>query len=217
MSSTAKLAANRSNAKLSTGPRTSEGKTLVARNACKHNLTSINIAIPAEDRRDFEALIHELTLDLKPLSTLEAALVEQAAYAEWKLLRIARWESEIITAALHSAAAHCQKLFGKTPEEALARLHRYESQTRRAWHNTLKELRIQQRIRAAAALAKPSVSKIMQNLLKSNELQVIPENNETNPVAPAPGEALGLPRPNSPERLPEVSATATVSAPDAQR
>jgi hypothetical protein len=184
MSSTARLAANRTNAQLSTGPRTADGKTLVARNACKHNLTSLNITIPNEDRRDFEALVHELTIDLKPLSTIEAALVEQAAYAEWKLLRIARWESEIITAALSNATAPCQKLFGNTAGEALARLHRYEAQTRRAWHNTLKELRIQQRIRAAAALAKPSVAKMMQNILKSNDLPVISKNNETNPMTP---------------------------------
>jgi hypothetical protein len=183
MTSQAKLTANRANAKLSTGPRSPEGKIVVAQNASKHNLTSIQITIPDEDRREFQTLVHELTVDLKPLTSVETALVQQAAYAEWRLLRIARWESEIITAALSNRTAPAQRLFGKTSDEALTRLHRYETQIRRAWHNALKELRLQQRIRASAPIPKPAVSKIMAKVFKSMELHNNSENNQTNPTA----------------------------------
>ena len=139
MLSKSKLTANRNNSQLSTGPRSLTGKTVVARNACKHNLSSVNITIAGEDLEDFHALLRETTFDLSPLSTIENALVQQIAYAEWKLLRIARWETDLIDATLAGRIAACQTLFGKSPDESLARLHRYESQVRRAWHAALRE------------------------------------------------------------------------------
>jgi hypothetical protein len=180
MSSNSKIDANRRNSQLSTGPRSDAGKSVVARNACKHNLTSLNIAIAGEDLDEFHILLHETAIDVAPRSTIENALVQQIAYAEWKLLRIARWETEIISAAMSRREAYCQKLFGETPAEALTRLHRYEAQIRRAWHTALREIRIQQEL--APPAPQPFVDPA--TMLETKESLPEPEIDETNPNTP---------------------------------
>jgi len=51
MSSEAKVTANRRNAKKSTGPRTLEGKAIVAQNAIKHGFLAKQDLIAGEDPR----------------------------------------------------------------------------------------------------------------------------------------------------------------------
>ena len=177
MPSNSKIDANRRNAQLSTGPRSDAGKSVVARNACKHNLSSINIALAGEDLEEFQILLQETAIDLAPRSSIENALVQQIAYAEWKLLRIARWETEIINAAISRREAYCQKLFGETPAEALTRLHRYESQVRRAWHAALREIRVHQKSAASSSAAPP-----LPTPLKQNDLPLDAEIDKTNPT-----------------------------------
>ena len=185
MPSNSKIDANRRNAQLSTGPRSEAGRSVVARNACKHNLSSINIALAGEDLEEFQILLQETAFDLAPRSTTESALVQQIAYAEWKLLRIARWETEIINAAMSRREAYCQKLFGETPAEALTRLHRYESQVRRAWHAALREIRVHQKSAASYSAPPPPLP----TPLKQNDLLLNPEIDETNPT-PLPSSQL---------------------------
>jgi hypothetical protein len=48
MTSTKQIEANRRNALASTGPRTQEGKAIVARNAVKHGLTAQSVLLPDE-------------------------------------------------------------------------------------------------------------------------------------------------------------------------
>src|SRR5687767_14738584 len=185
MPSNSKIDANRRNSQLSTGPRSDAGKSVVARNACKHNLTSLNIAIAGEDLEEFQILLHETAIDLSPRSTIENALVQQIAYTEWKLLRIARWETEIINAAMSRREAYCQKLFGETPAEALTRLHRYEAQIRRAWHTALREIRIQQKFGTSASQPIPAPRAIV---LNQNDVLSAPEIDETNPNSRNPAQ-----------------------------
>ena len=142
MATQAQFTANAENAQHSSGPRSEAGKQIVSRNAVRHNLSSIRPILATEDQTQFEHLLFECKLDLGPHTHTEHTLVEQVAYAEWKLLRIAQWETQIIDAALSNQQAPCQILFGKSPEESLTRLHRLEAGVRRAWHNALRELRV---------------------------------------------------------------------------
>src|SRR5687768_12278141 len=180
MLSRSKLLANRSNSKLSTGPGSDGGKSVVASNACKHNLTSVKIAIAGEDLTEFQVLLHENHHRPFSRSSVESALVEQIAYAEWKLRRIARRETEIINDAMSRREAYCQKLFGETPAEALTRLHRYEAQIRRAWHTALREIRIQQE--QAPPAPQPFVDPA--TMLETKESLPEPDIDETNPKTP---------------------------------
>jgi hypothetical protein len=54
MSSQARQTANVSNARLSTGPSTPEGKARSSQNARKHGLTAAQFVIAAEDREAFD-------------------------------------------------------------------------------------------------------------------------------------------------------------------
>ena len=88
MASEKQLAANRANAKRSTGPRTEEGKGRSRLNGWKHGLAADDIVICHEDPRALEALRTELLEQLAPRPGLETMLVERIAAQEWRLRRI---------------------------------------------------------------------------------------------------------------------------------
>jgi hypothetical protein len=90
--------------------------------------------LSGEDLEAFRVIVHEIGSDLRPPTQVERTIVEKIAYAEWRLTRIAVWETQLIDAALAGESAPCMTLFGKSPDEALARLQRYEAQIQRAWH-----------------------------------------------------------------------------------
>ena len=77
MTSEKQVAANKENAKKSTGPKTEEGKTLVAENAVKHGFLSQKLFLPRENPTVFATLHDELQLALRPRGLLELTLVEK--------------------------------------------------------------------------------------------------------------------------------------------
>jgi hypothetical protein len=121
-------------------------------------------------------------------------LVEQVAFAEWKLLRIAQWETQIIDATLANQQAPCEKLFGKSPDDALARLHRHEASVRRAWHNALRELRQMKKLNHSPAQVQDRSEYII-SVKQRMEKVVKIADSKTNPVAssPAPAAAPATP------------------------
>jgi hypothetical protein len=90
------IAANRSNALKSTGPRTSEGKAAVRHNALRHGLLAQDIFISAgdgrEDPEEYATLLEDLRDALQPDGRLELIMVEKIAVAYWRLRRAARAE-----------------------------------------------------------------------------------------------------------------------------
>ncbi len=91
------LEANRRNAKLSTGPKTPEGKQRMKWNALKHGLLAKSVIIPDlegfENQTEFESLLQQLHGELNPVGILEEMLVEKIAVAYWRLRRAVRAES----------------------------------------------------------------------------------------------------------------------------
>jgi hypothetical protein len=81
MTSPKQLEANRRNAKLSSGPKSTEGKARSSRNALKHGLVSSEIVI-----WDVEA-------ELQPNSTIERELVDHLAGLLWRRRRIPALEA----------------------------------------------------------------------------------------------------------------------------
>src|SRR5580704_3393505 len=66
-----RVEANRRNARRSSGPRTSEGKARVARNAIKHGFFLAQERWTSRQHRDFEEILDGLRDDLKPQGILE--------------------------------------------------------------------------------------------------------------------------------------------------
>jgi hypothetical protein len=95
VSSDQQITANRRNAQLSTGPRTSAGKAKVSVNALKHGLTGHQVVLPNENPDEFESFRTGLLADLAPRGDLEVALAERIVIAIWRLRRVPIFEAEL--------------------------------------------------------------------------------------------------------------------------
>ena len=146
MLSQARLAANAANARLSTGPRTLEGKARSAQNARKHGLTARDVVVATEDREEFEELQASLYEELQPHGVLEQTIFNLALAASWRLLRITR-----IEAGLGEPDAGIDPLADDGLDRTLTRLARYEANAQRSLYRAVKELRDLQTNRALRA------------------------------------------------------------------
>jgi hypothetical protein len=91
-----RAAANRANARKSTGPRTSEGKVRSAMNAVKTGCFARTPLLPGEEPGELEAYIAEIIEDLNPATAVERDLAERVAGLSWRRRRLWRAEEEII-------------------------------------------------------------------------------------------------------------------------
>ena len=114
MTTNAQIKANRKNAKKSTGPRTEEGKTRVAKNALKHGLLARDTVLPGEDPADFDSQLSALEADIQPANSLEFELVRQIADAQWRMRRLTRLETGFLAAALDETRRYMEK---RRPDE----------------------------------------------------------------------------------------------------
>jgi hypothetical protein len=95
MTSDSRRAANRRNAKKSTGPRTAAGKASSSRNALRHGLLARHTCLPDEDEQEFQWLRERVFADLQPVGVLEEACCDRIADAIWRLRRAGRLEREV--------------------------------------------------------------------------------------------------------------------------
>ena len=105
MTSEARIAANRQNAQLSTGPRTAAGKKRSSLNGLTHGLRSEEVVLPTESRDQFDSFLAAWMDDWQPPTETRRFLVERAAVAAWKLRRCMRNEANRQTARALEAAA----------------------------------------------------------------------------------------------------------------
>ena len=80
-----------------TGPKTTEGKRIAARNATTHGLFARDVVLPrlGEDPQAYEAFLAELTHQLNPKNLLEQHYAEKIAAASWRLRRLHRWQAQL--------------------------------------------------------------------------------------------------------------------------
>ena len=163
--SSARQSANTSNAQLSTGPRTPEGKTRSAQNARKHGLTAREVVIGPEDRAEFDALLADFEADVAPQGAIQQALFSELVAAAWNLRRIRRMETEAC-----SSAATWQDLLDDELQIKLDRLGRHKSRIERTFHRTLKELKTLQTNQAIGALIPSDIRPIAPPLASTIEI-----------------------------------------------
>jgi len=94
-------AANKANAKKSTGPKTAAGKATVAGNAISHGILSKRLFLEDESPDDFQALQDDLRQALRPMGALELVLVEKVAVALWKQKRLVAAETAMLELGRH--------------------------------------------------------------------------------------------------------------------
>jgi hypothetical protein len=112
----AKLAANRANAKLSTGPSDSARTRF---NGLQHGLTSKQVVIPGESQEEYENFRVGLLSDLKPHSALEQTLADRVVAGAWRLKRFQRVEGAFYTNRIDD---FLKEHPGADPDAALANL-----------------------------------------------------------------------------------------------
>ncbi len=96
MTSAKQTAANRANAKKSTGPKTEGGKAIAKLNAVKHGgLSPLPVLPEVEMPDEWEAHLAGTRASLNPVGHLETVLAERVALILWRMNHVARFEREI--------------------------------------------------------------------------------------------------------------------------
>src|SRR4051812_3759130 len=85
--SPARLAANRANSKLSTGPRTPRGKSVSKLNGLVHGMRAESDILPGEDPEELDSRIEAWADELGAETGPERYLAEAAAKASWRIDR----------------------------------------------------------------------------------------------------------------------------------
>src|SRR3954452_9704618 len=155
--SAAQIAANRENAKHSTGPRTEEGKSRSARNSTKHGLTSTAVVLPNESQEELDQFRDDIVASYAPADEHEHALAVVVAETFWRKKRMYRLEAAFMSSRMKSLADQedadeaLVRLFTDPAEMTQARLMlRYVTAAERAYKNGRGEVEKVQAFRRAA-------------------------------------------------------------------
>lgn len=99
MTTKRQIVANSKNAQNSTGPKSKEGLQKVSQNALTHGLTSSkHIILPDESMEEYGAFVSALEADFQVSTQAEKILVEKMAQAQWKKMRLRRYEQTLLNA-----------------------------------------------------------------------------------------------------------------------
>ena len=80
----AQIAANRANAKTSTGPRTVEGKARSRQNAVQHGMTGAGVVVPPDLATELSTTMADYQRSLAPRDRVERDLSRAAAVGAWR-------------------------------------------------------------------------------------------------------------------------------------
>jgi len=95
MSTPHQIAANKANARKSTGPQTDEGKAKSSANRLSHGFTSSATLIPGEDPEEFKALLYSTIAEHQPATGTEQILVEMMVVNRWLSFRAFRLQGYV--------------------------------------------------------------------------------------------------------------------------
>ena len=158
-----RLAANRANAQLSTGPRSDAGKAKSSLNAVRTGLTGRTVLLPSEDAEAYETHLLQYLEEFAPVGERETQLVQSLADTQWRLARIPSLEAGFFAL----GRRRCADLFEEEKNAEVRRamrnahiliedakhfknLHLQESRLTRRYGQDLKELKERQAERKGA-------------------------------------------------------------------
>ncbi|HWF48512.1 MAG TPA: hypothetical protein VG168_16000 [Bryobacteraceae bacterium] len=95
MSSSAQIAANQANAKLSTGPKSESGKTKSSLNAVSTGLTGRTVLLPGDDAKAYSDHMANFYVRFDPQTLEEEEFVQDLAQTKWRLNRVPQLEEDI--------------------------------------------------------------------------------------------------------------------------
>jgi hypothetical protein len=182
MTNSDRIAANRRNAKKSTGPKTEAGKEAVSRNALKHGLHAQSVICADESSRQYQEFAAALIADLAPADSVEEQLAQRIVTCSWRLLRMVNAEATMFDSwrfdredSLEPGESPYSRRFDNKPGEMMA-LSRYESALDRALGRAYALLDRRQARRRGEHVAAP--------------VTVLVENGPSNSIAPDSAKSL---------------------------
>ena len=158
MTSNLQIEANRRNARLSTGPRTEQGRRASSMNALRHGLTAQHVTVFDETEADFRRFHRQLMRVLRPEGAMEAQLAERAIICAWRLRRVYRIETGMFSKARKlwaptgpTIANDIETVYTRlaSQRDDLAKLSRYETSIERSLRRALLDLERRQARRKA--------------------------------------------------------------------
>src|SRR3954447_7577037 len=143
MSSTAKVAANRANSKLSTGPTSDTGKAASSQNARKLGFAGKTFhLLTVEDQENFNEYLNGLTAEYQPATLMERTLVMKTAQHYWLSQRALFLQEFCFGDNMENINYPCLR-------QQLALYLRYQNTHDRAFHKCRQELEKMQAARKA--------------------------------------------------------------------
>ncbi len=109
MATETQIEANRANAQKSTGPRTPEGKAVVAQNALKHGLRARAAVLQGEDWEEYTCFRATLLAELYPDGMQELEVATRIVDLTWRLRRAGRYQDAVFEALYDQYAAEHQE------------------------------------------------------------------------------------------------------------
>jgi hypothetical protein len=109
MTTEAQTEANKRNAVLSTGPKTSQGKGRSSGNAVRHGFRSELAVLPFEQAEEWERHRDGVIRSLTPVGALEEALAFRVALCLWRMQRVAVYEAATTTAAIEATTHEIER------------------------------------------------------------------------------------------------------------
>ncbi|MBS1874713.1 MAG: hypothetical protein JSU00_15970 [Acidobacteria bacterium] len=94
------LAANRANAKKSTGPKTPAGKARSRYNSLKHGCYADAVVLPTEDRKRYNALRHHIMSTVDISDPVQVELAETLCRNQWCSQRAIIYEADLLAEAI---------------------------------------------------------------------------------------------------------------------
>ncbi len=173
--SEARLAANRANALLSTGPVSEAGKSVSCLNAVKTGLTGRTVLLHSDDAEAYRRHVAAYQNEYRPVALRECELVQSLADTQWRLNRIPALEMAIYAQGhIEFAADFEEHPAGLRPamielqthtkyEKQLRNLHIQEARLVRRYQKEMAELRGLQDERLASNLELPAAEDIHQS------------------------------------------------------
>ena len=188
MATALQLAANRRNAKKSTGPRSAAGKKRSSLNHLRHGMTAETVVLPHESAGDYDEIRGALMKDYEPATSQETMLVDQIAAGYWRTIRARRFETAMFDNHLRTKKlAHgkdpapnerddegCAVILQLTDPEQLRNYFRYDATISRDYY------------RAIATLEKMQAARRREEDRQEREAaandQEVPVDAEVNPI-----------------------------------
>jgi len=145
MASRKQIAANRRNAKKSTGPRTVQGKAIARLNNLRNVLYARGETLPAGSWNEILAIRDRFLLSCQPQTLEQYQLVAQVACAEWKLLHWQQEHARLLQDAMEHRGPRRQD---RLRREFAARQNRIERELRRAHEDLMRAMAPQPQMEA---------------------------------------------------------------------